>query len=220
MRLGSGRRLNDTWTPEPIWSGKRCFILGGGPSLADVDLARLKGEKVITVNSSLPRAVAAGLDDGVLFFIDFDWFMKRIPAVLAWRGLIVTPSTGAKRRYPDRIKRIVGEWRDDFPRRGAPVIRKGRNGGHTSIGLAHALGCNEVILLGFDMRIVNGRSHHHDEYAGTDEGLYHNLFVPNFKGWDASARAAGMRVRNATPGSALKEFEMVGLEEVLACARL
>lgn len=165
----------------------------------------------------MPRAVEAGLDDGVLYFTDADWFEQRRGAVAAWRGMVVSPSSYAKRQMPEKILRVQGEFRADFPRLGAQAIRKGKSSGQTAIGLAVALGASTVVLLGFDMKQVAGRSHHHDEYMSTP-AIFAQRFVPAFRGWAASAEKAGVRIVNATPGSALREFAAIDLDEALRLA--
>lgn len=212
------RCVKEYWTPEPLWAGETCFILGGGPGLRDVNLTKLRGRRVMTINSSLAPAAAAGLDDGALFFTDADWFNARREAIAAWRGPVISPSSFAKKEMRDRVKRVLGEFRGDFPKPGAPVIRKGKSSGQTGIGLAVALGAVRIVLLGFDMRFVDGRSHHHDEYRCADTILYRHRFVPAFKGWRAGGLAVGVDIVNATPDSALTEFPFVDLAEVLRCA--
>ena len=40
---------------DGAWKGQRCFVIGGGPSLNNVDLAYLKDELVIGVNRAFER---------------------------------------------------------------------------------------------------------------------------------------------------------------------
>jgi hypothetical protein len=107
-----------------------------------------------------------------------------------------------------------------FPTGQSETIRQGRSSGQTGVSLAYALGADPIYLLGFDMRTVEGREHHHDDYVGAprDLDVYEREFIPSFKGWHEQALAAGRRIYNATPGSALKEFPFVSLDEVIACA--
>lgn len=71
-----------------------------------------------------------------------------------------------------------------------------------------------IVLLGFDMRLVSGRSHFHGDYKAPDPGIY-QYFVGSFAGWDDAVRAAGATVVNATPSSALHEFPIINLDEFL-----
>jgi uncharacterized Rossmann fold enzyme len=109
---------------------------------------------------------------------------------------------------------------DRFPPPGAAVIRQGRSSGQTAISLAIAMGAARIALLGFDMRTVGGREHHHAEYSGArDLDIYAREFVPAFRGWRAQARDRGVEIVNCTRGSAIMEFPFVALDEVLAWTR-
>ena len=122
---------------------------------------------------------------------------------------------------PDKILRVKGEGDPVFPPDFASrPIQQGRSSGHTAIALAIALGASVVVLLGYDMRVVDGREHHHAEYTEPrDLEQYERDFVPAFAGWDEAALKVGVQVFNCTPGSALLEFPFRNLDDVLACAR-
>jgi hypothetical protein len=81
------------------------------------------------------------------------------------------------------------------------------------------MGAARIVLLGFDMRIADGRSHCHDDYESRDPNLYETDFRPAFEGWNAAAFRAGVEVVNATPGSALTEFAVVDLAHEMERAR-
>lgn len=211
-------RESEYWTPELIWKGETAFILASGPSLTREICDRLRGRRVIAVNSS---ALLAPWAD-VLYFTDSGWYEPRRQLVADWPGLVISMSRTAKRELPDKVRRVKGEgdpaFPPSFPPPGAPFIQQGRSSGHTAISLAIALGATTEVLLGFDMRVVGGREHHHSEYAGPrDLEQYARDFLPAFNGWNAAALKAGVTILNATPGSALTEFPMVALDEVL-CA--
>lgn len=205
-------RGNEFWTPEPIWRGETAFLLAGGPSLKGMDVDRLRGRRVMAINTAAYLAPWAD----VLFFTDNGWFESNTEAVAQWGGEVMTLSRHAKRKVPDRVKRLKTEHRPDFPPLGCSVIRQGRSSGHTAVALAVALGANRVVLLGYDMRIVDGASHFHDRYRNGDLELYARDFIPAFDGWRAAAEAAGVTVVNATPGSALTEFETTTVEAEIA----
>jgi hypothetical protein len=201
----------EIWAPEPQWLGRTVFLLGGGPSLRDFKVQRLKGKTVMAVNSSCHAAPWAD----ILFFTDYNWMQAHLDIVKAWKGLVVTPSSHAKTVLGDRIRRIQLVNRPDFSRPGELTLKFGRSSGHTAISLAVALGAARIVLLGYDMRRVDGRSHHHDDYLNTTDALYERDFIPWFKGWNEAAQARGIEILNATPGSALLEFPLVSIEDVL-----
>ena len=43
-------KKSDRWTAPRMWDGGECFLLGGGPSLHEVDVNRLRGRRVIAIN--------------------------------------------------------------------------------------------------------------------------------------------------------------------------
>lgn len=205
----------ELWDPEPILAGKKVFLLAGGPSLTPDVAARLRNRCRIAINSSCLIAP----DADVLFFTDNGWYDNHAAIVRDWPGIVVTLSIGAKRALPDKLRRFSVRWMEGFPRPGDVDIKMGRSSGHTAISVAYAMGCRDVVLVGYDMRVVDGREHHHTDYLDghpRDLNQYERDFLPAFKGWNAAAEAVGLRVRNATPGSALHEFPMVDLDVILA----
>lgn len=202
------------WTPSPIFAGETVFLLASGPSLTAATVERLRGRRVMAINMTAPT-LAPWCD--CWFFTDTNIFADNRAFVDAFAGEIVTLSRAAKREMPDRIKRVRGEWMPGFPPCGAEMIRQGRSSGHTAISALVALGARRIVLLGYDMRLVDGREHHHDAYAGRprDLDIYAREFAPGFAGWNAAAKAVGVEVLNATPGSAVTEFPFVELDALL-----
>jgi hypothetical protein len=206
------------WTPEPLFRGETVFCLASGPSLTQAIADKVKGRRTIVVNTSVNLAPWAD----VLFFTDSGWYEPRRDLVAGFEGLVISMSRTAKREKPDKVKRVQGIGDPTmgpgggFPPQGAPGIRQGRSSGHTAIALAIALGASRVVLVGYDMRVVDGREHCHGEYTGPrDLDQYAREFVPAFAGWHADAEAVGVEILNATPNSAVTEFRMVDLKEVL-----
>lgn len=212
--MSNRARENEFWTPEPVWHGQTCFVLASGPSLTSDLAERVCGRHTIVVNSSCLLAPWAD----ILFFTDNGWFERHQDIVADWPGMVITLSRATKRALPDKVKRVRGELRPDFPPLGADHVRQGRSSGHTAVSVALALGAGRIVLLGYDMRLVDGREHHHDDYAGTprDLAIYKREFVPGFTGWAAAARRVGAEIVNATPGSAVSEFTFVSLDRILA----
>ena len=94
------------------------------------------------------------------------------------------------------------------------LIRYGSNSGFQAINLALLFGCRQIVLIGFDMRYVEGKSHFFGDHQGLpqikDES--YRGFVRHFE------RAKRLLPRdvsiiNATPGSALTCFPMMSFDE-------
>lgn len=208
------------WRPEPLFAGETVFVLASGPSLTAAAAERVRGRPSIAVNATCPTLAPWAT---AWLFTDtgfFEQFRTEISAYVARGGLAVTLSRRAKAELP-LLQLIETERRGRFPR--PPLVRQGRCSGGTAAALALAMGAVREVLLGFDMRVVGGREHHHDAYAGRpgphgqprDLGIYAREFAPGFTGWHAQALSAGVEIVNATPGSALTEFPMVELEDEL-----
>lgn len=214
MTAAATREL-EYWSPEPLFKGETIFCLASGPSLTAEVCLRVRGRRSIAVNSSSVLAPWAS----VLFFTDSSWYEQRRDLVANWAGLVISMSRTAKREMPDKVKRVEGQGDPaalpGFSRE-RHVIQQGRSSGHTAVSLAIALGAARVVLLGYDMRFVEGREHCHGEYKGPrDVAIYERDFIPGFAGWNEAARAVGVDVVNATRDSALKEFPSVSLDEVM-----
>lgn len=207
------------WTPEPIFKGETVFCLASGPSLTQEVADKVKGRRTIVVNTSCNLAPWSD----ILYFTDSGWYEPRREMVANFAGLVVSMSRTAKRELPDKVRRVHGIGDptiggSGFPAPGTCGIRQGRSSGHTAVSLAVALGAARVVLIGYDMRVVDGREHHHSEYTGPrDLDQYSREFVPAFNGWNADALNVGVEILNATPLSAVHEFPLVSLDEVLAC---
>lgn len=212
-------RSREFWTPDKAWLGDTVFILGGGDSLRGFDCSPLRNFGwILTINSSYWTAPFCD----ALYFNDHTWWSQprvaggpaRRVELCKSKCTLITTSRAVKREAPDRVHRIYTMSGVPF-RVGSGPVRQGRSSGHTAISLAAARGGKRLILLGYDMRIVGGRSHHHNEYSTNNDKLYSRDFIPAFQGWNEVAVKCGVQVLNATPGSALKEFPRVNLEDVL-----
>lgn len=203
-------RGGEFWTPAPLFAGAAAFCIGGGPSLRGFDFERLRGRHVIACNAAGYHVPWAD----VLLFHDNSFFEAHRPLIDAWAGLAVTASRAAKAAAPNRLLRLEMIERADFTV-GQPVLKLGASSGHTAVSLAIAMGARRVVLLGYDMRLVDGRSHWHDHYSHPIQDPYEESFLPQWAGWNAAARALGVEVLNATAGSALHEFEFADIDDLL-----
>lgn len=208
---------NDFWTPDQRFRGHTVFCLASGPSMTQEIADKVIGQSCIVVNSTCMLAPWAD----VLFFTDYGWYADRKEIVANWPGIVVCLSRRTKREAPNQVKRVKPFGSPDYPPRfpamGSGEIQQGRTSGHSAVALAIAMGAARVVLLGYDMQMVGGREHHHDEYKGPrDLTIYENEFQKGFNGWNAAALALGVQIINCTHGSAVKEFPFLTLDAVLA----
>lgn len=203
------------WTPAVLWPDRpTAFLLAGGDSLRGFDIERLRGRRIVAVNSSVRMAARIAGSQDLLYFSDNSWFETHQAEVAAWPGLIFTAARGAKRAMPDRVNRIQTFECSAF--QVPEKLRSGRSSGHIAVSLAIALGAARLVLLGYDMRLIGGRSHHHDDYGRTTEQAVLDGFIEAFQGWHQDALDVDVEIVNASPGSALMEFPLVGVDEEIA----
>jgi hypothetical protein len=98
-------------------------------------------------------------------------------------------------------------------------LKHGSNSGYQAIELAIKLGAKRIILLGYDMKCDNGRSHWHNEPRQADfADVAARSMLPHFESLVSPLKALGVNVINATPGSAIECFPKATLEEALSSA--
>lgn len=209
---------------SPDWEGEPCIVAAPGPSLtADVvrrcRMARwLNRWRIVAVQDAykvMPFADA-------MYGCDVNWWhVHRDCAGFAgekWSTHAIGPDNdNDKRAAADAfdIRLVRGENGDTFSSDPA-VIRYGSNSGFQTINLAILKGCRRIVLVGFDMRRVGGRSHFFGvRPKGQDLGTEYERFACRFAR-AAKALPPDVRIVNATPASALTCFPMVDLEAALA----
>lgn len=197
------------WSVPRIWEGGTCYVLGGGPSLAKLDIERLRGERVIAVNNAYQ--LARWID--VMYFMDKVWFGWHQDELLKWPGIKVCCAVGLGHiRWLRCLEMGKRGGLDDRPTH----LCRGSNSGCGGVGLAAKFGVKKIILLGYDMQAIKGRHNYHkDHKRKVPNNIYQTQFVRSFDILKKSLDEQGIEVINATPGSLLDTFPIVDPEEVL-----
>jgi hypothetical protein len=147
----------------------------------------------------------------ILFFRDLSWFFGNRSIVDRWNGTVV--SSTPSEFYPKKVKVVKTTHCNDFLV-GGDIIKYGRSSGHLALSLAINMGAKRCVLLGFDCRIVDGRSHFHDKPSNAIAITYKDDFLPAWAGWGEATQRAGVEVVNATSNSAILEFPYQPLAEI------
>lgn len=216
--------------------GRRCFIMGNGPSLNRCDLTKLADEYTFGVNSIFLNREAMGFDP--------TYYVVEDPLVLEDRAEAINRYAGPRVKffghYASRfiegdadtvwlnLRLRYDEYRD-FPHFGRNAVRQTWAGGTVSyvcLQLAYHMGFSTVYLVGFDHSYVVPESakiegnritsteddpnHFHPGYFG--KGLrWHNPRVDRMEDAYRKARriyeADGRRIINATVGGQLEVFD-------------
>jgi len=203
------------------WVGERVVILGGGPSLTQeqVDYVRDKA-RVIAINTAYQLAPWAD----VLYFADAKWFRAHRDGFRSFHGIKISNERSRDGIDDPAVHILRYRSRETFS--DDPTTLTGGEHAHSgtqAINLAALAGSRDITLLGFDAREprTGEKSHFFGEYPwSTPAGVYAQ--------WRGSYRllvgeldARGIRVRNASPGTAIEHFARVSLEDALAsCDRM
>lgn len=112
-----------------------------------------------------------------------------------------------------RLRLVAGREAEGFSF-DPSVIHYGGNSGYQALNLALLMGAKRVILVGFDMRMVNGQRHFFGKHPAKlrNVGNYQHFIAKFAKA--ARRLPKGVEIINATPGSALNCFPYQRLEEL------
>jgi hypothetical protein len=180
------------WTiqPESEWKDATAFIVGGGPSLRDVDLSVLKGQRVIAINSSYEAIPFADF----LIFSDYRWWDHHQSRTGNFSGRIVCASRTPIDARLLMVRRKIPPGLDQ-PNDCLPVQFTSTTG---AMALAIKLGAKKLVLLGIDGRNdADGKTHHHKSHPWQ--------IVP---GWEQKHRADLAKM--------VQPLKNLGIEVVLA----
>jgi hypothetical protein len=195
------------------WPGETAFLVCGGPSFAGVDVERLRGRRVVVVNSSLLRVPFAD----ILFFGDERWELANRAAVKAFAGRVLSSSWGSV--HAAHIEFLRRPRPSDTPPGlsadpGEAWLR------HTSVRgainvLCH-LGVARIVALGLDGGPDGaGRTHHHAPHGwGLNPDIW-KMQREELAGIVEPLHMRGVELLNASPGSALPFWPIVDLGDLL-----
>lgn len=225
---------------RPIWSDRAVIVLGGGPSLSleHFEMVRTAREtdrvRVVAVNDAYLLAPWAD----VVYAADAKWFV--------WQSIgVEKPKLGlTAQQVRERWARFAGqkcgiEVAAQYLPDSAHVLRlshapglsrdpaalaSGRSDGYMghsgfqALNLAILAGAKLIILLGFDGGPLSGQSHFHGEHpVPTPDDVWPHI-RRSFSVIERELSAAGVRVVNCSPASAIENFEKMPLAAALALA--
>lgn len=228
-RKDSIRRLEAL---RDLHRGKRCFIIGNGPSLKQTDLTRLKDEYTLGQNRiylafpdiGFSTSYYLSVNDLVIEQCAQDIQGLQMPRFVSWRArrwlkpqdnLYFIHATYTGKKFATDIRERVWE--------GGTVT-------YTSLQVAYFLGFSQVILVGVDHNYVtqgkpnatvvsegDDPNHFHPNYFG--EGFRWQL--PDLIQWEEAYRLArrayeadGRSVVDATVGGKLQVFPKVDYQSL------
>lgn len=211
------------WEIPELWPDSTVYIIGGGPSLLDLDLSLIHDKRVIGVN----QAYKLGQWIDICWYGDKQWYPSQLPSINQYKGLVVTCSHEAQahRRYK-RVKYVGRGKHAGVASSKRTHIAWNGNSGASAINVAYWLGANRVVLLGFDAKLPddkrNGKTHWHNDYEKKIDkktGLLVDNYKRFYRFWPTvklEADKLGLEIITTTPDSGLKDlFEYKSLEETI-----
>lgn len=235
--LTAGGRANRAFVRQykGIHAGKRCVIIGNGPSLRNTDLSLLRDEYTFGLNRIYLMFDELGFETTFHVVINrhvveqcADDFRK-IKAPLF--------STAPNRDFLDGatdtgfLNTIVGLW-PYFSRDASRGVWEGYTVTYVAMQLAYYMGFSEVVLIGVDHRFaVSGTPNQLVESTGPDTSHFDPRYFPKGFKWQLpdldnseiayrlarkEFEADGRRIVDATVDGALTIFPKASLKEALA----
>jgi hypothetical protein len=196
------------WSVPREWRGERCFIIAGGESVKAQEhlIPKLFGPII-----AIKQSVALRPDADVMFIAGKDDGRVCASFFPLHRGTYLV-ARGEYRDVPSRTK-VLGRSIPADRLSEEPTALAGFDAGTSAINLAFLFGASEIVLLGYDMtggRWLNDRYKHHLPYPPQRHFDLHLAALPPFA---EDLKAAGVRVVNCSPISAVEVFEKRSLEE-------
>ncbi len=203
------------------WVGEACFIFCGGPSLTTQPYRRLRGRRVIVINSSWERAPWAD----ILYFHDNRWWKEYGKGVVnGFRGAVYNTMNIKHPRVTRLHNCRPGKVRFHKPSPDLKLSNKldtvpmRRTSTAAAIAIAVHKGVRAIVLLGLDGKLAeDGKRNHYDvqyKFRGLPDPW--KLHYEDLKGLVPQIAELGIDVINASPGSAFDLWPVMTLEQALS----
>ena len=189
---------------KPIFKNQRVYLIGGGPSLTNLDWNKLKDKNVIAINKACTVVQFAQ----VLYFSDLSFYEYNTQLVDSFKGLIYS----IKQTKSPKVIALTGTGLTGLELKNGS-LRHGHNSGYAAINLAVQMGANEIILLGYDMTHSFNKSHFHDgyTYCNADPTIYKKKFINNFSTLIEPLNKLSIKIYNTSLDSELRCFPIINI---------
>jgi len=208
-----GKRTTYNWKVPREWEGETAVILGGGPSLTKQQAELARVFRRVAVNDA---GLVLAPDADVMCWGDPRWYQWNAKDLrlfkgkyaITWREMGVHPGSHGFYKLDHAP---ASRWLSTDPK---SVVAN--NSGLGAINIAFLFGVRRILLLGFDMRCVDGVNNWHKRHKqGTAESRYKDVFGPAIMKAGQHLAKYGVTVINCTPNSGLKCFPFRKLEDIV-----
>jgi hypothetical protein len=209
-----------------MWEGKRCFILGGGPSLTGFNFDLIKNECTIGINKAFmyfPTTLNYSMDlkfHDQIYAKRTDDDKKLYEAWINYKGIKIFLKVNNKYKFDPSVTLVNKLDQKVISFDVNKGIHSGNNSGAGALFLAISLGVKEIFLLGYDLKVnkLSKKTHFHSGYDGQDVDNFPkklNNFIRCFEEFALSIKNNGVNVINLNPDSALTCFPFSTIENVM-----
>ncbi len=223
------------------YKGKRCFLIGTGPSLTTDDILKLRGEYTFGVNSFIDAT------DELEFYPTFYGFIdsacmdhSRENILKNDKSLIFFPRRDMKKKdYENLVKKEnayeflmldPGDWiyfskkmPKDFSSHIDQSVEWGYTVVYSMLQIIAYMEFSEIYLLGMDCCYPKGVQSFKDyrtaddiKNGGFNKGQIVNNFIKSYESAKPYLEKMNIKVYNATRGGYLEVFPRVDLDNILA----
>ena len=232
---------NAAWRNQ--YEGQRCFILGNGPSLKELDLSRLRNEHTFVVNKFAYHPDAHSLDPS--FYLAIDWklgagiwgneFLEKLEASATNATCFLTPENATycnDRGLLKSLKRnvIMPSLRFTSDRGSIEDVcditscfASGDNVTKAAIGIALYMGFKEIYLIGIDGNglLLTQNSHFYGQVNehNTQEEFEQSLLsmflgLREFRIINSFCEHQGVKLRHINPSTIITAIEQETFESL------
>lgn len=204
----------------PDWQGATVAIFAGGPSITQAQVDQCKRFRTIAVNDAYRLAPWAD----VLYFADARWqgWHKDIPEFQHFPGerITIEQADGVEALLKDPAYYVLRN-RSRMP--DAPHLSvepthlcTGSNSGYQAINLAYLAGAKRILLLGFDCRVIDKKTHWFGDHKIPTPVSWLGTLQPKFSWLQLELTKRNVEVVNCSPGTALHSFPQMNLGDAIA----
>lgn len=201
------------WKPNPtLWKNEEVFIYGGGSSLEDWDNSPLLNELVVGCNDAYKYGP---MICDVCMFGDFKWFNLHhieLKKYVDAGGIAVTNECKITQTNDHRWVKKMQRERVGLSK---TALGWNANTGASALNLALILGASTVYLLGFDMKLIDGKGNWHPNPLDKPKQTIYDRMMKNFKivAQQLPKIFPNCKVFNVTNNSKLEVFPKLGFDE-------
>ena len=93
-------------------------------------------------------------------------------------------------------------------------VHEGRNSGYQMLNLVYLMGASRILMLGYDLRHAEGKSHWHGDHGGGLQNPADKFLAECARNFDTIQQLEGCEILNCTPGSRITRFPFADLRSL------